>query len=114
MHPAQATKITYGWIRKGYKKPVKTKGSLTCLNILAALNLSDIGRTIINDCKITNECNIVIFLNKIRHYYPDDGRKIHIIVYGASYNHARMVKDWACVVNIELHFTANFNQIERL
>jgi transposase len=33
-HPAQATKIRYGWIRKGQKKAVKTTGSRTRLNIM--------------------------------------------------------------------------------
>jgi transposase len=27
VHPTQATKISYGWIRKGQKKAVKTTGS---------------------------------------------------------------------------------------
>lgn len=46
-HPTQATKITYGWVRKGYEKPVKTTGNRTRLNILGALNLSNIGKAVI-------------------------------------------------------------------
>ncbi len=34
VHPTQATKLSYGWIRKGHKKSVKTTGSRTRLNIL--------------------------------------------------------------------------------
>lgn len=117
-HPTQATKITYGWIRKGHKKPVKTTESRTRLNILGALNLNDIGRTIINDYKTVNDYNIARFFNEIRRVYPDYRQKIHLIVDGAGYNHANLVKGWAYVVNIELHFlppySPNLNPIERL
>ncbi len=34
VHPTQATKIGYGWIRKGQRKAVKTTGSRTRLNIM--------------------------------------------------------------------------------
>uniref|UniRef100_T1I3R0 HTH_33 domain-containing protein n=1 Tax=Rhodnius prolixus TaxID=13249 RepID=T1I3R0_RHOPR len=37
VHPTQATKLSYGWIRKGHKKSVKTTGSRIRLNILGAL-----------------------------------------------------------------------------
>jgi len=117
-YPIQVTKITYGWIRKGYEKPLKTTGNRTRLNILGALNPSDFSRTIINDYKTINDYNIAIFFNEIRRHYPDYGRKIHLIVNGAGYNSARLVKDWACVVNIELHFlplsSPNLNPIEHL
>ena len=36
VHPTQATKISYGWIRKGQKKTVKTTGCRTRLNIMGA------------------------------------------------------------------------------
>ena len=39
-HPSQVTKVTCGWIKKGHDKSIETTGSLSCLNIIGALNLS--------------------------------------------------------------------------
>ncbi|WP_036771070.1 IS630 family transposase, partial [Photorhabdus australis] len=45
-------------------------------------------------------------------------QKIHLIVDGAGYNKAHLVKDWAYISNIELHYlppySPNLNPIERL
>lgn len=118
VHPTQATKLSYGWIRKGHKKSVKTTGSRTRLNILGALNLSDISRTIIHDYKTINDYNIARFFIEIRKRYPDYRQKIHVILDGAGYHRTQLIKDWAFVVNIELHYlppySPNLNAIERL
>ncbi|MFC3289594.1 IS630 family transposase [Paracoccus aerius] len=118
VHPTQATKLSYGWIRKGHKKSVKTTGSRTRLNILGALNLSDIGGTVIRDYKTINDYNIARFFIEIRKRYPDYRQKIHVILDGAGYNRTELIKDWAFVVNIELHYlppySPNLNAIERL
>ncbi|MEL7631856.1 IS630 family transposase, partial [Pectobacterium aroidearum] len=118
VHPTQATKLSYGWIRKGYKKLVKTTGSRTRLNILGALNLNDIGGTVIHDYKTINDYNIACFFIEIRKRYPDYRQKIHVILDGAGYHRTQLVKDWAFVMNIELHYlppySPNLNAIERL
>jgi transposase len=118
VHPTQATKLSYGWIQKGHKKSVKTTGSRTRLNILGALNLNDIGGTVIHDYKTINDYNVARFFNEIRKRYPDYRQKIHVILDGAGYHRTRLIKDWAFVVNIELHYlppySPNLNAIERL
>ncbi|POE02266.1 IS630 family transposase [Pectobacterium odoriferum] len=118
VHPTQATKLSYGWIRKGHKKSVKTTGSRTRLNILGALNLSDIGNTVIHDDKTINDYNIARFFIEIRKRHPDYRQKIHVILDGAGYHRTQLIKDWAFVVNIELHYlppySPNLNAIERL
>jgi len=115
--PKRLKPLMDGYV-KVIKKPVKITGSRTWLNILGALNLSDIGRTVLNDYKTINDYNIVRFFNEIRKTYPDYQQKIHLIVDGAGYNHARLVKDWTYIVNIELHFlppySPNLNPIEYL
>ncbi len=85
--------ISYGWMRKGEKKTVKTTGSRTRLNA--------IGRTVFQEYQTINDDNICHFFNEIRKSYPDYHQKIHLIVDGAGYNKAHLVKEWAYVSNIE-------------
>ncbi|EQA0377353.1 IS630-like element ISEc40 family transposase, partial [Escherichia coli] len=66
VHPTQATKISYGWIRKGQKKAVKTTGSRTRLNIMGALNLKALTSPLICEYKTINEYNVSRFFNEIR------------------------------------------------
>ncbi len=105
-------------MRKGEKKTVKTTGSRTRLNIPGALNLNAIGRTVFQEYQTINGDNICCFFNEIRKSYPDYHQKIHLIVDGAGYNKAHLVKEWAYVSNIELHYlppySPNLNPIERL
>ncbi|CDH07944.1 transposase (fragment) [Xenorhabdus bovienii str. oregonense] len=49
VHPTQATKLSYGWIRAGQPKTVKTTRSRTRLNIMGALNLQRIKDTVIRE-----------------------------------------------------------------
>lgn len=118
VHPTQATKISYGWIRKGQKKAVKTTGSRTRLNIMGALNLKALTSPLICEYKTSNEYNVSLFFNEIRKVYPDYNQKIHVILDGAGYHRSQLVKDWAEVVNIRLHYlppySPNLNPIERM
>ncbi|HGC0292231.1 TPA: IS630-like element ISEc40 family transposase [Escherichia coli] len=118
VHPTQATKISYGWIRKGQKKAVKTTGSRTRLNIMGALNLKALTSPLICEYKTINEYNVSLFLNEIRKVYPDYNQKIHVILDGAGYHRSQLVKDWVEVVNIRLHYlppySPNLNPIERM
>ena len=117
VHPTQATKISHGWIRKGQDKAVETTGSRSRLNLIGALNLKDIGGTIINDYETINSESIVSFFSQIRERYPL-GHKLHIILDGAGYHRSDLVRDEAFVLNIELHYlppySPNLNPIERL
>jgi hypothetical protein len=85
VHPTQATKISYGWIRKGQKKAVKTTGSRTRLNVMGALNLKALASPLICEYKTINEYNVSRFFNEIRKVYPDYNQKIHVILDGAGY-----------------------------
>lgn len=118
VHPTQATKLSYGWILKGQKKTVETTGSRTRLNILGALNLNDIGGLVFQEYQTINDYNISRFFNEIRTAYPNYHQKIHLILDGAGYNKTQLVKDWAEVCNIELHYlppySPNLNPIERI
>ncbi|HCJ6522164.1 TPA: IS630 family transposase [Enterobacter cloacae] len=117
VHPTQWTKLAYGWMLKGRKTAVETTGSRTRLNLMGALNLKDIGRTVIREYDTINAENIARFFIAIRETYPVM-QKVHIILDGAGYHRSELVKEWAYVMNIELHwlppYSPNLNPIERL
>lgn len=117
VHPTQGTKLAYGWMPKGRKTVVETTGSRTRLNLMGALNLDDIGSTVIREYDTINAENIARFFIAIRETYPVS-QQVHIILDGAGYHRSSLVKDWAYVMNIELHYlppySPNLNPIERL
>jgi transposase len=117
VHPTQGTKLAYGWMPKGRRTAVETTGSRTRMNIMGALNLNDIGSTVVREYETINSENIARFFIAIRETYPIT-RKVHIILDGAGYHRSERVKEWAYVMNIELHYlppySPNLNPIERL
>ena len=117
VHPTLSTKISHGWIRTGQDKVIETTGNRSRLNIIGALNLSDISATIVDDYESINSESIVRFFCKLRESYPL-AHKLHIILDGAGYHRSDLVKDAAFVLNIELHYlppySPNLNPIERL
>ena len=70
VHPTQATKISYGWIRKGQKKSVKTTGSRTRLN-MGALNLKALTSPLICEYKTIHEYNVSRFSVFFNQTLPD-------------------------------------------
>lgn len=106
-----------GWIRTGQDKVIETTGSRSRLNIIGALNLSDIAGTIISEYETINSENIVSFFRKLRGKHPLN-HKLHIILDGAGYHRSDLVKGAAFTLNIELHYlppySPNLNPIERL
>ena len=78
VHPTLSTKISHGWIRTGQDKVIETTGNRSRLNIIGALNLSDIGATIVRDYESINSESIVRFFCELRKSYPL-AHKLHII-----------------------------------
>ncbi len=117
VHPTQGTKLAYGWMRKGQKTAVKTTGSRTRLNLMGALNLADISKTVVREYDRIDSYHIAEFFIAIRETYPVS-QKVHIILDGAGCHRSRLVKDWAYVMNIDLHdlspYSLNLKPIERL
>jgi transposase len=117
VHPTQATKISHGWIRTGQDKPIETTGSRTRINLLGAVALNDIAGAIVNEYEFVNSETIVQFFGHLREKYPLN-HKLHLILDGAGYHTAHVVKNTAITLNIELHYlppySPNLNPIERL
>lgn len=118
VHPTQGTKLAYGWMPVGKgAKQVETSGSRTRLNLMGAINLTALDKTVIREYDKINSHNIARFFIAIRETYPIQ-QKLHIILDGAGYHRSEQVKEWAYLMNIDLHYlppySPNLNPIERL
>ena len=116
VHPTMATKITYGWIKKGTNKPITTTASRTRMNLMGALNLETMGLTLESYDTIDGD-TMVKYLGTIKKAYPD-APKIHLILDRGGYNISKKTKGAAEKHGIEVHFlppySPNLNPIERL
>ena len=83
VHPTLSTKLSHGWIRTGQDKTIETTGNRSRLNIIGALNLADIGATIVHHYESINSETIVRFFCELRNSYPLV-HKLHIILDGAG------------------------------
>lgn len=117
VHPTQATKLSYGWIKTGTDKPIKTTGSRTRVNLIGAIRLGDLSNTVTATYDTINAEAIVNFLPRLRAQYDTD-KPLHLIIDGAGYHKAGDVAKQADASNIQLHFlpaySPNLNPIERL
>ena len=117
VHPTQATKLSYGWIKTGKTKHVGTTASRTRLNIVGAVQLGHIAEAISAQYETVNSISIVDFMGKIRAQYHTK-ETIHLILDKAGYHVSHTVAEQASKLNIKLHFlppySPNLNPIERL
>lgn len=118
VHPTQATRITYGWIRTGKDKLIATSASRTRLNIAGAINLEDMN-VISQQFETINSASMIEFFKKVQEAYPS-AHKIHLILDQAGYNRSAEVKEFmateGCRIQIHLlpSYSPNLNPIERL
>ncbi|CAM4407528.1 MAG: IS630 family transposase ISSpu23 [Legionella sp.] len=116
VHPTQATKLAYGWIRTGKVRHVGTTASRTRLNIIGAIQLGHIAEAITSQYETINAESIIAFMDKIRSHHAD--KTVHLILDMAPYHRSLLVVEHAKALNIKLHFlppySPNLNPIERL
>lgn len=116
VHPTQATKLTYGWIRTGKTKHVGTTASRTRLNIVGAIQLGHVAEAITAQYETINAESIINFMNKVREQHGS--KRVHLILDKAGYHRSLLVAEHALSLNIKLHFlppySPNLNPIERL
>jgi len=117
VHPTQATKVSYGWIRTGKDKTVDTTASRTRLNIIGAIQLGNLSNTVTGQYDTINKESIIEFMEKIREQY-NDSKAIHLVIDQAGYHKAQLVKEAAEKLKIKLvylpPYSPNLNPIERL
>jgi transposase len=116
VHPTQATKLAYGWIRTGKTKHVGTTASRTRLNIIGAIQLGYIAETITSQYETINAVSVMNFMDKIREKY--NAKTVHLILDQSGYHRSSLVAEYSLKLNIKLHFlppySPNLNPIERL
>lgn len=116
VHPTMATKITYGWIRRGKDKPIATIASRTRINLFGSINLETMKAIVKEYVTIDSEA-MVSYLKVLRAEYPD-APLIHLIIDNGPYNTSDETREAAKELGIKLHFlppySPNLNPAERL
>lgn len=116
VHPTMATKITYGWIKKGQEKPIATTASRSRMNLFGSLNLNTMSLTL-NEYKTIDHKALGEHFKKLKEKYPD-APKIHLILDNGPYNKSKDTQEVAKKYGVVLHFLStyspNLNPIERL
>ena len=116
VHPTMATKVTYGWIKKGTDKLIKTTASRTRVNLMGSINLETMDVTFGSHDSIDSAA-LTAHFKKLREKYPN-APNIHTILDRSGYNTSAQTKKAAKKHGILLHFlppySPNLNPIERL
>ena len=116
VHPTMATKITYGWIRKGTDKPIATTASRTRMNLMGAIDLQTMN-VICESYETINSDAMDKYFGTLRSAYTT-AAKIHLIVDRGPYNTSLQTQESAKKHNIILHYlpaySPNLNPIERV
>jgi transposase len=116
VHPTMATKISYGWIKKGQDKPIKTTASRTRVNIVGAINLKNM-QVNVEYYVTVNSDSMIEFLKKLKGAYKETP-ELHVILDNGPYNSSKKTKEYAEKNGIIFHYlppySPNLNSIERL
>jgi transposase len=116
VHPTMATKVSYGWIKKGQDKLVASTASRTRVNLIGSIKLDDLS-TITGEFDTVDGKATVTFFEKVLNTFPD-APKIHIFLDQSGYHRSQEVKKFAQENRIVLHFlppySPNLNPIGRL
>lgn len=116
VHPTHNTQLSYGWIKKGFRKEICSNTGRQRLNISGAVDIIE-GKLHFQEDPMLNAQATISFLDKIEKAYPTK-RKIHIFLDNARYYKNQAVKNYLEGSKIQLHFlppySPNLNPIERL
>ena len=116
VHPQHNSIASFGWIKRGKTKQLKTNNGRKRTNINGALNLKTRQVLYVEDEKINSQTMIALLQIILK---KQKEGKIHIILDNARYYHSQLVKDFL-VENKRIHlmflppYSPNLNIIERL
>ncbi len=117
VHPTQATKLSYGWIKKGETVEIATTASRTRINLIGAIELENISKTKVSEYATINAASVADFFVEFRKKH-DIKYKLHVILDQSGYHRSDELKKVAKSLNIKLHYlpaySPNLNPIERL
>jgi transposase len=116
VHPQHNTIASYGWIKKGQTKHLKTNNGRKRTNINGALNLETKELIYVEDERINSQTMIALLLLILE---KQKKGKIYIVLDNARYYHSQIVKDFLkehprIILKFLPPYSPNLNIIERL
>jgi transposase len=116
VHPTHNMKTTYGWIRKGERKEVRTNTGRQRLNLSGAIDIIS-KKVFVREDVTLNALSTIAFLKELEAAYPC-ARRVHVFCDNARYYRNKDVRDYIEKSKIVMHFlppySPNLNPIERL
>ena len=116
VHPTHNMKLTYGWIKKGERKELRTNTGRQRLNLSGAIDIIS-KKVLVREDITLNALSTIAFLRKIEEAYPLC-HKIHVFCDNARYYRNKEVCEYVEQSKIVMHFlppySPNLNPIERL
>jgi transposase len=116
VHPQHNSIASYGWIKKGTTKQLKTNNGRKRTNINGALNLKTKKVFYVEDERINSQTMIALLLIILKN--QKEG-KIYIVLDNARYYHSEIVKEFLrdnprIILKFMPPYSPNLNIIERL
>ena len=115
-HPQHNTIASYGWIKKGVEKEIKSNTGRQRLNINGAINIEN-QKVSVHYAKSVNAQSTIVLFKKLEAANKKAG-KIYVICDNARYYRSKLVKKYLKKSKIKLKFlppySPNLNLIERL
>lgn len=116
VHPQHNTIASYGWIKKGQTKQLKTNNGRQRTNINGALNLKTKELFYVEDDRINSQTMIALLVLILK---KQKEGKIYIILDNARYYHSHIVKEFLeehprIILKFLPPYSPNLNIIERL
>ena len=116
VHPEHNALASYGWIKKGQRRELKTNSGRQRLNLHGAINAETFEVTVI-ESETVNKDSTINLLSMIANKYPA-ASSIKVILDNARYHYSKDVKEYVNTSKIDLVFlptySPNLNLIERL
>lgn len=117
LHPVHNTLASYGWIKKGTEKELKSNTGRARLNIHGAMNAETYETTIISSEENINSESTIQLFEYLENLYPL-AVMIYVILDNAKYHFSKEVLEWVKNSRIKLVFLPSYspelNLIERL
>ena len=116
VHPTHNTKATYGWIRRGERREIRTNTGRQRLNLSGAIDIIS-KKVLVREDATLNAESTITFFRELETAYPS-AKKVHVFCDNAGYYRNKHTQDYLKNSKIVLHFlppySPNLNPIERL
>jgi transposase len=117
VHAQHNSLPSYGWIRKGEDRELKSNTGRSRFNIHGAMNAETFETTIVSSESNIDRESTITLLNQLQILYPF-AKKIHVILDNAKYHYSKEVRDFVSNSKINLvylpAYSPELNLIERL